>query len=99
VLLRWIKVSGNSMSPAYRDGDYVLVSVLPLWLRGAHPGDVVVFQHPLHGKMIKQVDHLDADGQSVFVVGLHPESSDSRAFGAVPRRMLQGKVILHIAQK
>lgn len=77
----------------------MLVSRLPILLGGIRPGDVVIFQHPLHGKLIKRVDHLEAEGSQVFVTGTSPDSIDSRTFGAIPREIVLGKVIWHIPGK
>ncbi len=99
MLLQLLKVSGYSLFPAYRDGDFVFVSKVPILLSGIRPGDVVVFQHPLHGKLIKLVEHLESGGRSVYVVGLDTDSVDSRAFGAIPKQMILGKVVWHISKK
>ena len=96
MLLMLIKVRGQSLSPAYEDGDYVLVSRVPLLLRGIQEGDAVVFQHPRHGKLIKLVLRLESGGRMVYLVGLNDASIDSRVFGAVPREHVLGKVIGHI---
>lgn len=95
MLLQVIKVSGHSLDPVYRDGDYVLVSRIPLLMHGIQPGDTVVFQHPRLGRLIKLVERLEEKDHSVYVVGLDPHSSDSRTFGAIPRSQIQGKVIWH----
>lgn len=97
MLLQIIKVSGRSLDPAYRDGDFVLVSAIPILLSGLRPGDAVVFQHPRLGRLIKLVERLEAGGRSVYVVGLDAFSSDSRTFGAIPRRLIEGKVIGHFS--
>ncbi len=99
MLLQIIKVSGHSLDPLYQDGDYVLVSKLPILWRGIRPGDTVVFQHPRLGRLIKLVDRLEAGGAAVFVVGLDMWSSDSRTFGAIPREAVQGKVIWRFSQE
>jgi signal peptidase I len=95
MLLQVIKVSGHSLDPLYQDGDFVLVSKIPILLHGIRPGDAVVFQHPRLGGLIKLVERLEAGGSSVFVVGTSAFSSDSRTFGAIPRNLIQGKVIWH----
>jgi signal peptidase I len=97
MLLQLIKVTGHSLDPLYQDGDYVLVSKLPILWRGIRPGDTVVFQHPRLGRLIKLVDRLETGGGTVFVVGLDAWSSDSRTFGAIPREAVQGKVIWHFS--
>ncbi len=99
MLLQIIKVSGHSLDPLYQDGDFVLVSKLPLLWRGIRPGDTVVFQHPRLGRLIKLVDHLEEQGRGLYVVGLAEESVDSRDFGIVPRERVLGRVIWHIPRK
>lgn len=99
MLLQRIKVTGRSLYPAYQDGDYVVISALPLLLRGVRTGDAVVFHHPRLGALIKLVERLEDDGRSVYVVGLDADSVDSRRFGAIPREQILGKVIWHIPKK
>ncbi len=99
MFLRFLKVSGFSLAPAYRDGDYVLVSSIPIRLKGIRPGDAVVFRYPSLGTLIKLVERLEGGGNTVYVVGLDEDSVDSRIFGAIPRTLIQGKVIWHISKK
>jgi signal peptidase I len=99
MILQAVKIIGSSLHPRYRDGDFVLVSKVPILVKGIHPGDVVVFDHPLLGKLIKIVERLEAGGSKIFVVGLDPDSRDSRVFGAVPRSMVLGKVVWRISKK
>lgn len=96
LILAILRVTGNSLYPQYKEGDFVIVSKVPFLLRGIRPGDLVVYNHHHHGRRIKRVDHLEREGQAVFLTGTHPESVDSRAFGAVPRTWMLGKVILHV---
>ncbi len=97
MLLQIIKVSGHSLDPLYQDGDFVLVSNLPILWRGIRPGDAVIFQHPKLGRLIKLVERLEAGGSVVYVLGLNAWSSDSRTFGAIPRNLIQGKVVWHFS--
>ncbi len=99
MLLQIIKVSGHSLDPLYQDGDFVLVSKIPILLHGIRPGDAVVFQHPRLGQLIKLVERLETGGKLVYVVGLNSFSSDSRTFGPIPSHMVQGKVIWHFASE
>jgi len=99
VIFEIIKVSGHSLDPSYADGDFVLVSRLPILLFGIRPGDAVVFRHPTLGKLIKLVERVEDGGSRVFVIGLDPLSRDSRIFGALPRALVLGKVIGHIRKK
>lgn len=98
MILQWLRVEGSSLSPDFEDGDYVLVSQVPLLFSGIHPGDVVVFRHPYHGKMIKIVERLESASRSVFVIGLNDGSVDSRTFGPIPRSLVMGKVVARIAK-
>jgi nickel-type superoxide dismutase maturation protease len=91
-----LKVTGHSLSPLYEEGDFVLVIKTPFFLRSLKSGDIIVFHHPLYGTMIKQVDRISTDGDEICVIGTHPESTDSRQFGPVPRKDVVGKVIWHI---
>ncbi len=95
-MCRLIKVSGRSLEPLYRDGDFVLTSQIPVLLGGYRPGDVVVLRHAVYGTLIKLVARLVPEEDALFVVGLREDSLDSTRFGAVPRRDVIGKVVWHI---
>ena len=95
-MLRVIKVTGDSLSPDYREGDYVVIATIPFFLNRTKVGDVIVFQHPAFGTLIKKVAQVEGDGEQYFVVGAHPNSVDSRHFGPVARQSLIGRVIWHI---
>ena len=97
-MFQLLKVTGESLSPFFVQGDYVLVSRLHLTLRHLKPGDVVVFRHPAYGILIKLLEYLSEDGEELFVIGSHPESNDSRRFGLIPRRWVFGKVVWRIAR-
>jgi nickel-type superoxide dismutase maturation protease len=95
-MLRVIKVTGDSLSPEYREGDYVVVATIPFLLNRIQAGDVIVFQQPTYGTLIKKVVQVEREGDQFLVVGAHPNSVDSRHFGPVPRQTLIGRVIWHI---
>jgi len=95
-MLYVIKIIGSSLEPAFGDGDYVLASRIPLWLRGIRAGDVVIFQHPAYGRLIKLVQQVDRADGAVTVTGLSPGSVDSRQFGPIQARDVSAAVIGHI---
>jgi nickel-type superoxide dismutase maturation protease len=95
-MLRLIKVTGNSLWPEYREGDFVLIVKIPFSIFRYHVGDVVVFRHALYGILIKKVERIQAQNGGLFVVGFHPDSVDSRQFGAVHPQSILGKVVWHI---
>jgi nickel-type superoxide dismutase maturation protease len=97
-MMRIMKVTGESLSPFFQKGDFVIVLNQSFLFCKLKPGDVIVFRHPDYGKLIKRIGSLSPDGDELFVVGTHPDSTDSRTFGPILRRWLIGKVIFHIAR-
>ena len=95
-MIRLIKVTGESLSPSLNPGDYIVVVKASFSLRKLKAGDLVVFHHPVYGRLVKRLETITPDGEELFVVGEHPDSTDSRQFGLVPRRWVIGKVVLHI---
>jgi phage repressor protein C with HTH and peptisase S24 domain len=91
-MFRFIKVTGNSLYPDYKEGDYVMIITLPFF--SFKRGDTIVFQHPEYGEMIKHIERLDSD--KIQVIGTHPNSMDSRRFGPIDPKSVLGKVIWHI---
>lgn len=97
-MIQILKVTGESLSPFFLEGDFVVVSKIPFVLRKIKAGDIVVFRHPVYGTMIKKVERISPDGEEIFVLGTHAESTDSRQFGPLRRSQLTGKVIWHIGK-
>jgi len=97
-MLRIIKVTGESLSPEYKEGDYVVVAALPFFFASLRQGDVIVFRHPVYGTMVKRVERVDSAEDEIFVAGSHPRSLDSRQFGPIPRHWVTGKVLWRIAK-
>jgi len=93
-MCRVIKVKGDSLTPLIEEGDFVLVLKIPFFF--LHSGDIIVFHHDTHGKMIKLVGAVSRDDGTVFAIGTHPFSTDSRSFGPVPRKDIIGKVIWRV---
>ena len=95
-MIRIVKVTGESLSPVYQEGDYVVITTIPFLLNKINVGDAVVFKHELYGMMIKKVTSVDEAQRTITVIGLHKDSIDSRNFGPVRRDALVGKVIWHV---
>jgi signal peptidase I len=95
-MLKIIRVSGNSLTPEYQEGDFVLVVKIPFFSFHISPGDVVIFEHPIHGMLIKRVQSIDGQKNEVFVMGNQTASLDSRHFGPVNIKSIKGKLVWHI---
>jgi len=94
-MLKLLKIMGDSLTPEFREGDFVLVSKIPFFLVPPSPGDVIAFHQPGYGLLIKRIQNISSDG-GLNVIGNHAESVDSRVFGTVRRVDILGKVIWHI---
>ena len=97
-MLRLLKVTGDSLSPLYKEGDFVIITTLPFFLRRLRQGDIIVFQHGLYGTLIKNVDRVLPEEEAVYVIGTSEDSLDSRLLGPISREAIKGRVIWHIAR-
>lgn len=97
-MFKILRITGMSLSPAYLHGDYVLIQKIGQ-LNRLRKGDVVVFQLPGYGRLIKQISTIDLEMADCRVKGTAPDSIGSEIFGAVPLTAILGKVILHIPKK
>lgn len=83
---------GTSMNPTLRDGEVVLVD------RAAEKievGDIVLAKHPVEqtSEIVKRVERINERGHYFLVGDNSEDSNDSRAFGAVTREYIRGKVV------
>jgi len=97
-MLKIIKVTGNSLSPFFLPGDYVLVSTFRSGHKNLQSGSVVVFQHSKFGRLIKRIHTNYPNAKNLKVIGNHKNSISSHKLGLIPYSDLIGKVILHIKQ-
>ena|ERR1035437_6065634 len=94
---RAIAVSGNSMGPAYNDGDWLLFRTVELLnANGLRPliGKVVVIERESYPGIlfIKRIVRLDDSG--IWVEGDNKEAStDSRNWGAITPSEIRGRVL------
>lgn len=87
---RRVVVEGASMEPALAEGDRLLV----VRRRRVGPGDVVALRDPRHPSRLLVKRVTSVTGDEVMVHGDNASAStDSRAFGPVPRRALLGRVV------
>jgi signal peptidase I len=95
-MFRIHKVVGDSMTPEYQEGDYVVLITLPFFVKRLKVGDTVVFEHKLYGTLIKRIASFDPETAEAYVEGTRPDSLDSRRLGTIRREKIRGKVIAHI---
>lgn len=92
--LRRVVVVGESMTPAFCDGDRLLVLRTPRWVR-LRPGDVVASADPRAPSrlLVKRVAECARSAGVVLVGDNRERSTDSRTFGAVERGTVWGLVV------
>ena len=98
-MLRLHKIQGHSLHPDFHEGEFVLAARAPFPSGKIREGDVIIFQQPGYGKLIKRVNRVLADGHAYDVRGTQIESTDSRDFGPVKLENVSGKVIWHIRRE
>jgi signal peptidase I len=95
-----VRVSGNSMLPAYADGDRILIKYRSSDLQPVHVGEVVMIER--EGElMIKRITRYEIGSHTgvgmITVAGDNKEESiDSRHWGAIPSRFVKAKVLFRL---
>ena len=92
-MFRIIKLTGNSLSPFFLPGDYVLIWTIPGQFRKLIPGDFIVFHHSAYGLLIKRVILNDPVERYIETDGSHPESLTPQKIGRIPYNNVIGKVV------
>jgi nickel-type superoxide dismutase maturation protease len=89
--VRRFVVQDQSMQPTLWPGDRLVVA---RWL-APRAGDIVAIRDPADGGrfLVKRIVQLHPNGDLVVQGDNADLSRDSRAFGSVPRRLLEGRVI------
>jgi len=95
-MIKFVRVTGESLSPFFLPGDYVIVGKFPLWFGGIKVGDTIVFPHPIFGKKKKKVQSVNTETHQYFVEGRHPHSLTSDQIGPIHLSSILGKVLFHI---
>ncbi len=93
-MFRVLRITGDSMSPEYQDGDFVLIGKGFFFLSRHKVRDVIVFTHQQYGILIKEIEKITNEG--VYVIGTDKNSLDSRRLGPVNPAAIEGRVIWHI---
>ena len=90
-MIRIFRVSGASMEPDYREGDFVLV--LRARMRQFKPGTPIAFMHPDYGLLIKKVDYSNLESKVVWVSGTNARSIRSQNLGPISVNQILGTVL------
>ena len=94
-LLFRVAVTGPSMEPTVREGDWLLVRRLG---RRPRVGELVVAADPREPTRLLVKRVAAVSGDAVTVVGDHPTAStDSRAFGSISAAAILGSPVFRYA--
>jgi mitochondrial inner membrane protease subunit 1 len=92
---RRVVVEGASMEPTLSAGDRLLM----VRRRRLSPGDIVALRDPRDRRRLLVKRVTSVVGDDVMVHGDNPTAStDSRAFGPVPRRAVVGRMVRRYGQ-
>jgi len=97
-MFRIHKITGDSMSPDFQEGDFVVLLTVPFFLNRLKIGDVIVFDHQLYGRLIKRIVSFDPETAEAYVEGIQPNSLGSLRLGTIRREAIRGKVIAHFSK-
>ena len=98
-MIKIVKVTGSSLSPFFFPGDYVVLTTLPFTKLKLKQGDIIVFDHPDLGSLIKFVKENNHQDNTLYVEGVNPESISSHKLGPIPYSAVDGKVIFTIKRR
>ncbi len=97
-MFRIHKVAGDSMLPDFQEGDFVVLTTLPFFLKRLKIGDIIIFEHKLYGTLIKRIASFAPETAEAYVEGTRPDSLDSSRLGTIRRENIRGKVIAHFSK-
>jgi nickel-type superoxide dismutase maturation protease len=87
------RITGLSMTPVLKNGDFVLVNRLAYFFKKPKKGDVIAVYDPRDKKvLIKRI--INIQNKKYFIQGDNKKAStDSRKFGMIEKKSILGKVI------
>lgn len=97
-MFRIHKITGDSMSPDFQEGDFVVLLTVPFFLNRLKIGDIIVFDHQLYGRLIKRIVSFDPETAEAYVQGTQPNSLGSLRLGTIRRDAIRGKVVAHFSK-
>lgn len=94
--IKIFRVTGRSMEPEFREGDFVMVSKLPLRTKYVRPGTHIAFIHSKYGMLIKKVQEYNPVRKLLWATGTSRFSIPSDEIGPIPVKNVLGEVIGHV---
>ena len=90
------RVEGNSMYPALKQGDTVIINRFSYLFKNPSIGDIVLVKKPKESRVIlKRVTEVKND--LYFLSGDNKkESTDSRKFGYIQKKHILGKMLVKL---
>jgi signal peptidase I len=89
------KIHGESMHPALSSGDFVVAA---RFYRQLAMGDLIVFQHPVYGRLIKRIKQLDPVG-NILVQSENKQGLSSEQMGWLEPNQIYAKVLFSSRKK
>ena len=83
------QVEGDSMSPIYTDGDYLL---LRRFFRRLRVGERVVVEHDTYGLIVKEIARVSSE-KGIQLTGTNVASVSSEKMGWCEHKQVIGKVV------
>lgn len=85
-------VEGNSMKPAFKPGEHLLINKVIYKIKKPQRGDVIVLRDPRDARrlLLKRISEIQ--NEAFEVISDNIDGSDSRTFGAVNGENIIGKV-------
>ncbi len=93
-MLKLFRISGDSMTPTLRCGDYVVASN---WIRQPKVGKLMVVKHPRYGVIIKRA--VKRDGDSYWFASDNVCGVTTSEIGAMAPHQIMGRVLFAIRKK
>jgi len=99
MILKLVKVKGDSMSPLFLHGDYLLLTDFPsptFWMK---QGRIIVFNSERYGLLVKRVAKIDKHKKVFWAEGMNPYSVTTEQMGENSFLTVKGTVLWCFQQK
>lgn len=99
MILKLVKVKGDSMSPLFLHGDYLLLTDFPtptFWIR---KGKFIVFHSEQYGLLVKRIAKIDKHKKVFWAEGMNPYSITTEQMGENDFSSVEGRVLWCFQQK